>query len=182
MNPLALLALGIGALALAGSSPGPRTARPRRGGAPVGKWTENSGVVLSEAERSFLEQLVSLTSVPVHVTSGTRTYRKQASAMLAKFRAGGAAELFEVYPDDVIGRLLAVPATVEDWTAQITAIADTGAYFTGGHLAGRALDLRTHGLTDDQVAQLVTDCESLGASTLLEDAPPHLHVGVPAPT
>jgi hypothetical protein len=183
VNPLLLIALGTMAAALAtAGNPGPRTVRPRRAGSPVNKWTENPGVVQTEATTAFLKRLVARTTVPVHVTSGARTPRAQAKAMIAKYLdpKGGLTELLELYPDDVVSRLMAVPATVDAWTEQIEAIRSTGAYFTGGHMGERgALDLRTNGLTSDQVAQLVSDCEAEGGSTLLEDAPPHLHVGMP---
>lgn len=140
--------------------------------------TVNAGVNLTLGMQQFLQQLRTRlpAAVPITVTSGTRSVEEQASAMLKKLAAGGAQELYNVYKDDAtISVLLKTPQSVSAWAEVIRARAPS----LSRHMSGRALDLHTRTLTASQVQQLKAACEALGATTLLEAAPPHLHVDLP---
>lgn len=140
-----------------------------------------SGVELLPEAVAFLAKLRSNleSSVPIVVTSAGRTIDQQASAMLKKYQAGGAQELYDVYASDAtITKLVAAPKTVESWAAIIRAEAARGIRLSR-HLAGGALDLRTRQLTEAQLTALVAAVKAAGGRPLLEDAPPHLHVDLP---
>lgn len=148
------------------------------GAAQVPGVAVNAGVNLTAAMRSFLQQLhARIPDVPITVTSGYRTPEEQASAMLKKLDAGGAKELYDVYADDAtVSALLKAPKSTASWTAIIKARAPN----LSRHMSGRAVDLHTRTLSATHQARLKAAAEALGGRTLLEDAPPHLHVDLPA--
>jgi hypothetical protein len=147
-----------------------------------------SGVTLSATARAFLEQVERLSRAPVYVTSAGRSIESQARAMLGKWRAGeakdgpggGAKELHEVYAaDDVIDELLRVEKTEAAWADVIRRAVARGVRISR-HLAEGAVDLRTRNLSEAQVLALREAVQKLGGKSLLEDAPPHLHVDLPS--
>lgn len=131
--------------------------------------------------------------IPIHVTSGLRTPAEQASAMLGKRaeadrqhaadvaagkprpRRDGVAELFAIYNDNVIRRLLDEP--VSTWASMIEALAARG-ILVSPHLTGGtgAVDIRTRNLSDSDVATMIEAVRATGARPLREYAPPHLHI------
>lgn len=140
-----------------------------------------SGVELTPEASAFLAELRSTlaSSVPIRVNSAGRTIEQQASAMLKKYQAGGAQELYDVYASDAtIAKLLAVPKTTAAWSEVIRAELARGVRLSR-HLAGGAIDLRTRDITDAQLSALVAAVKAVGGRPLLEDAPPHLHVDLP---
>lgn len=157
--------------------------------APVaGQLTIRSGVVLNEGQAAFVHALRAVLDpgVPLTVTSGTRTPERQASAMLGKWTAGeargpggGAKELHDIYgDDDAISVLLQLPREAGVWAGQIAAWAAQGRLLSR-HQRGDAVDLHTASLTTAQRDALIAAAKQLGARTLLESAPPHLHVDLP---
>jgi hypothetical protein len=95
--------------------------------------------------------------------------------MRTKVRLGGISEL-GIYGaslrDEIVaggtGSEAAIAATLQ---AQV----DRGLYVSR-HMRGDALDLRTRGLSTAEVGRLEDAVRGLGANTLLEQTPPHLHV------
>lgn len=119
-------------------------------------------------------------SIPIYVTSGERDAVEQASAMLKKLAAGGEKELYDVYAaDSVITRLLAAPRNAASWAAIIVQEAAAGRPLSR-HLRAGAFDLRTSNLTAAQIQNLKIAIEATGGKYILEGAPPHLHVDLPA--
>lgn len=146
---------------------------------PVPGVSASSGVKLSAQAIAFLGELrrVCPLAVPIHVTSGIRSSRAQAEAMLKKVAAGE--DLTRLYGTKV-RQLLLLPATLEVWTATIDTLAQSGVYMSR-HLRGDAVDLRVNGLTPQQVASLQQCVRALGGRVLMESKPtPHMHVDVPA--
>lgn len=156
------------------------------------------GVVLNEGQAAFVHALRAVLppEVPLTVNSGTRTAEAQASAMIKKWQAAeanraaavaagkpptktGDQELHDIYGDDAaISALLALPREVGVWAGQIAAWAASGRTLSR-HQRGDAVDLHTATLPLAQRDALIAAAKSLGARTLLESAPPHLHVDLP---
>ena len=148
-----------------------------------------AGVTLSSSVRSTAGIVAYLgvlrgaldASIPIYVTSGERGPSAQASAMLTKLSEGGEAELFSVYRQNsaIIKRLLAAPRNAASWAAIIEEEA-AGGRALSRHLRAGAIDLRTRDLTADQIKRMQIAVEATGGRHLLEGAPPHLHVDLPA--
>lgn len=148
-----------------------------------------SGVALTAGAQRFVRNLraaVPRSIVPtITVTSGSRTIPEQAAAMLKKYLAGGAAELREVYGknNSTITKLLAAPKNAASWAAILAAEIASGKRISRhvvGNTSPGAIDLHTATLTSRQVDALKVAVESLGGRALIEDAPPHMHVDLPA--
>ena len=136
--------------------------------------TGGSGVELNAAMTSFLTRLRATVpaSVPIYVTSGYRSPEAQARALVVKRNLGD--DLRALYGSRV-APVLAAENTMEAMSAALRAQIATGLYLSR-HMRGDALDLRTQGLTSAQVAAIQRAAEALGAKTLLETKPPHLHI------
>jgi hypothetical protein len=148
--------------------------------------TGNSGVKCTAVMAAFLERLkATVPTIPLHVTSGLRTYSEQASAMITKFdlaekkgKGEGAKELYKIYAaDDVVTAVLAAPKSVSSWASVIESQTLKGRILSR-HLGGRGIDLRTSNLTGEQTKQLIAAVSLLGSRPLLEDTPPHLHIDI----
>lgn len=157
----------------------------RRSGASGGsmagdRWTMNDGVILTPKATAFLRKLQARlpVDVPLHVTSGKRTAREQAQAMMRKYELGGAPELFATYANDAqVSKLLSLGVDLDKWTEFL----ETNGRAFSRHVdpEGLGIDLRSHNLTPDQVV-LVTDAvKALGGRSLVEGTPAHIHVDVP---
>lgn len=143
--------------------------------------TLRPGVSLTAGQEAYLRLL--RTRVPervsIIVTSAGRGYYSQAAAMLKKYQAGGAQELYDVYAADAtITKLLAAPRTTDAWAQIIKQDVESGVRLSR-HLAGGAVDLHTSTLTKAEVDALVAGVKATGGRPLLEDAPVHLHVDLP---
>lgn len=141
-----------------------------------------SGVILTTGIRAYLNVLRRAVpaSIPLYVTSGVRDAESQARAMLGKFKAGGAAELYKVYAaDSVVAKLVAAPATVDAWRRIIQQASEDGVQLSR-HFGGGSFDIRTKNLTDAQIKAVQAAVTSTGGKPLYETAPPHLHVDLPA--
>lgn len=144
--------------------------------------TANDSATLTAAMEAFLDALrdVVPAEVPIHVNSGVRAAESQAAAMLRKLADGD--DLVALYRPNAarIQELLALPHDAAVWGARIAEWMSEGVYISR-HLRGQAVDLRINDLTADAVAKLIDGAKALGARTLLESTPSHLHVDLPAP-
>lgn len=138
--------------------------------------TASSGVVLTSSMEGFLRRLRA--TVPrgtkLHVTSGVRDATSQASAMLTKYRLGGKEELYNLYRDDAVVRMLV--SSSPDVTTWARVLAKRGAGISR-HLAGGAFDLRDYGATNN--AAVVVAVAKLGGKAFVETTPAHVHVDMP---
>ncbi len=129
------------------------------------------GVVLSPVLRGWLLALRLAYGDQLVVTSGVRTPDAQASAMQKKQDAGGS---FNIYKrQDLVREITAAPRS--QWAAVISRQVARGEYLSS-HLSGRAVDLRTRGLSSSEISDLSDAVRKLGAKPLVESAPPHMHV------
>lgn len=129
----------------------------------------------------LLRSRIPLSVLPVlTVTSGERTPESQASAMLTKLNEGGTGELYKTYANDsAITELLALPRDASAWAAKIRELSGRGIRLSR-HLWGGSIDLHTRTLSSTQIAAIQAAVAATGGSYLLEGAPPHLHVDLPA--
>ena len=107
--------------------------------------------ITTQEQRSFLKRLAAKLPFDFFVTSGSRDAYEQAAAMLKKVELGGREELTTLYADKVYAN----------------AVAD--AY----------PDIGTRTLSSEQIEELQKAVQQLGATSLLELVPPHLHVEIP---
>lgn len=149
--------------------------------------TESAGVVLGDGQRRYLEILRASVpeSVPIHVTSGTRTSSAQASAMLAKVKAAEAIgrsaydELHAIYRNDaLVDVLLALPREITAWASVIESRRLLGDLISA-HQRADSFDLRSSNVGAAEMAALKAAITATGGKYLHEDAPPHLHVDLP---
>lgn len=150
---------------------------------PLGWRRAHPGIVIGPRGEAFLDQLAArVPDVEIVVTGGQRSPRSQAEAMAAKLRQGqdltrlytGAALLAEVL--DAAGRSHLTSPDVGAMAEAIGDQVDAGHYLSDHLRPDYALDLRTRGLSTDQVRRLRWHAGALGAHTLLEAVPPHLHL------
>jgi len=158
------LAIGLGLLAYASS-----------GSLPAGV-TTSEGVTLSSRQIKFLTRLRSAvpSTVPIHVTSGGRTYEEQATLMMRKWAT---------YPDEfkrIYGsaatRLLRLPLSYSTWLAEIKRMYADGTLDSDQHTGGGAVDLRTRDLPSGGLQALNDASRTIGASPLIEAD--HLHIAI----
>ena len=132
-------------------------------------------IILSDDVKYFLDQLVSRLQFDIVVTSGTRTPRQQALAMFNKIDLGD--DLIAIYKDDAFAQaIIDVYPNIDKATDIVAEYAANG----GGssHLRGLGVDIRSRDLTRAQIQAVVQVAEELGASTLVESTPPHIHIQV----
>lgn len=150
-----------------------------------------SGVVLGPAQWAFLAELRAGVdpSIPLYVTSGTRTATDQARALVTKRSEAEALAAAGKDPKDadlrnlyrrgngptIVAALLAVPNEVSAMAAVLQGFVDKGIYLSR-HMRGDALDLRSKTWTSAQTAEVTAAVKALGAKPLLEKYPPHLHI------
>lgn len=125
-----------------------------------------------------------ITGQSIRINSGLRTARAQAKAMMDKFDHGGsvneykakaaahaigaayqAARAARLPPSETIARMEAV---INAQMAEGTLISH--------HLDGHSIDVQTLGLKPATIKQLIDIASQLGATTILETRPPHLHI------
>lgn len=147
------------------------------GASPVGipgVW-QKSGVKLSPQAQGFLVRLAATGVGPVVVTSGTRTAEEQAAEMRRDADLYGVGHWDGLYrAKGLVAEIQAGPTTTAGIAATIRAQESRGDYISN-HQGGRAVDLRTRGLTPDERAALIAAVASLGVSYL--DEGDHVHVG-----
>lgn len=156
-------------------------------GLPAGV-RQQSGVVWSPSALAFVRKMRALLDprVKLEVTSVTRTPERQANAMLTKYAyaekrraGGGAAEIRKIYGSKADAFLSAKPYTKEVWAQVVRDLQARNLGFRSGHLMGTAIDLHTASLSSSEVQLLIDAAQRAGGKTLLENSPPHLHVGIP---
>lgn len=150
-----------------------------------------SGATINDAQWAFLARLRAAVdpSIPLYVTSATRTAMDQARALVPKRDAAealqaqgkdpGDADLRKLYRrgngPSIVAALLAVPNDTAAMAAVLQEFMDRGIYLSR-HMRGDALDLRTRDWTTAQRGVVVAAAEGLGARALVEYHPPHLHI------
>lgn len=117
-------------------------------------------------------------SVPLVVTSGLRTAEKQASALKAKRDLGDDLSALYVRGNGpaIVKAIYAVPNDVSQMAKVLEGFMDKGIYMSQ-HMTGTAIDFRLRGLNSSQVDRIVEAAKALGGNVVVEDAPPHIHVG-----
>jgi len=136
--------------------------------------TGNAGLVLNTGQVQFAASLRrAAPGVPQHITSGTRTPEKQASALTVKRSRGEDLRRLYRANADIASALMAAPNTVSAMAAIIRHYMAQGRYLSR-HMRGDALDYRTRNLTSGQVQQLVDAARRLGAKPHVESD--HLHI------
>lgn len=138
----------------------------------------DSDLDVNQGQYDFMVALRYVTppNVRIYITSATRTPERQASAMLYKFNANGAEELYKTYKaDNIVTELIKSSPDVPTWAAILRKHAANG-IFMSRHMRGDALDIRIRDISSADANAIKAAASSLGASTLLEDVPPHLHV------
>ncbi len=148
-------------------------------------WTRShNGITISPTAAAWLDRLRAKvpSSIPLVVTSGTRTARSQAQAMLTMVNLGdaGLKQAYIDYPDDLVDDLLELPRTIEAWEPRVSRAYADGELSSSGHLAGMAIDLRRRDWTPTQLATVVNAIKAIGGRPLVETAPPHVHIQLPA--
>lgn len=141
-------------------------------------WEALAEVDITPTAAAFLDRLVARLEadlLPVIVTSGRRSPRRQAQALAAKLQSGASpAELYALYVrDDLLREVLAVSPDVDAMADVLTAQARRGQYLSA-HMRADAIDLRRWGRSDQQLERLRAHAHALGAHTVLESN--HLHV------
>lgn len=136
---------------------------------------KSESIVLSDDVKYFLNQLVSRLQFDFVVTSGTRTPRQQALAMFNKIDLGD--DLIAIYKDNEFAQAIidAYP-NINEATDIVKEYAARG----GGssHLRGLGVDIRSRDLTRSQIQAVVDASKELGAFSLVETTPPHIHIQV----
>jgi len=135
-----------------------------------------SRLVLNAAQTGFLKALRAAVpaSIPLYVTSGTRTPEAQARALVEKRRLGD--NLYKLYRAKyIVKALMAVPNTVSAMSPIIARYARQGQYMSR-HMRGDAVDIRSKNLSTSQRQTVMAAAKRLGAKTIYETKPPHIHV------
>jgi len=153
-------------------------------------WSAASGAKINDAMRVFLDALATRVaardpSIAIYVTSGYRTVTDQARALVTKIQLGD--DLAKLYRRGYGPQIVAAVLGSEDRSqAGIAAVLDSFAargIYLSPHMRGDALDLGTTGgsmtgraLSQGQINILAEEARALGAETLQESTPPHLHI------
>ena len=125
---------------------------------------------LTASTKASLERLATLASaeaVPMTVTSGYRSARAQAQAMIAKVKRGENIRTLYRSASALVDRLLALGVDdIDGWAALLAASP------ISAHQRGDAVDLRTRGLSDGQVYRLGELAIEAGFSRALREKLP----------
>lgn len=113
--------------------------------------------------------------IPVTATSGRRSSRRQAAAMLAKVERGE--DLHALYRDEEqISELLQGARTVDRWAAIIDGYTARGRSISN-HLSGKAVDIRTRDWSKTQLEQAAALALAMKAKRAIIESD-HLHIEV----
>lgn len=147
--------------------------------------TIRGGAVIEPHQEAYLRRLRRETpaSIPLRITSGTQTIEAQTRNILKYvYEAGGGAAgdgaqaMRDTYGDLSANRLLALPPTVEAWSAEVQKQKDEG-IMRPGHTEGDAVDVSVHDLTSDQIDEVIAAAKRAGAQhVVLEHATPLIHI------
>ena len=141
---------------------------------------QKRGVVWTPEITNFVTALRSElpASVPLVVTSGLRTAEKQASALKAKRDLGDDLSALYVRGNGpaIVKAIYAVPNDVGQMAKVLEGFMARGIYMSQ-HMTGTAVDFRLRGLSSSQVERIVAAAKGLGGNVVVEQAPPHIHVG-----
>jgi hypothetical protein len=115
-------------------------------------------------------------SIAIYVTSGVRGATEQARALITKRKEAGDAGVYKLYGQkDLVQEILSVPNDQASMEAVLIAQMARGR-FLSRHMRKDALDLQRKYWSADQLNAVVAACQELGAKTLVESNPPHLHL------
>jgi hypothetical protein len=113
--------------------------------------------------------------IPVTATSGRRSARRQAAAMLAKVERGE--DLHALYRDDEqIDELLQGARTVDRWAAIIDGYTERGRGISN-HLSGKAVDIRIRDWSKTQLQEAAALAVAMRAKRAIIESD-HLHIEV----
>ncbi len=179
---LLTLALGVSAWALWDAF-GASAPQPARFGQEAGDtgvpllpaYSVKRGVVMTERLSGFAGALAEATGLYFNVRSGVRTSYEQAAAMLRKFNLGE--DLTRLYGEKA-RVLLGLTPDVATWGAAIEGMRKRGILFSE-HMTRNAFDIDYTALSPEDIDALEETAQDLGATTLREAVPPHLHIVVP---
>ena len=144
---------------------------------PAGVYGD-SDLDVNQGQFDFMAALRYLTPqhVRIYITSATRSPYRQALAMLVKLEQAGPQELYKTYANDqIVSELLNAARDANTWAGILQKYANQGIYMSR-HMRGDALDIRTRDISSSDVNAIINAAKQLGAKTLLEGVPPHLHV------
>lgn len=137
---------------------------------------KNNSIILSEPTKAFAIDLARALEFDFVITSGTRTPAQQVAVMFEKLRLGD--DLSKIYADKNFAR--EITAAYPD-SAKALEIVERYAKTNkaSAHLRGLALDIRITDLTPAQQSTVIDTAKSMGAYTLYETTPPHIHITIP---
>lgn len=138
--------------------------------------TGSSRLVLNAGQVDFLRALRANVppSIPLYVTSATRTPEAQARALVEKRKLGD--NLYKLYrAKNIVKAVLAVPNTIAAMAPIIARFAQQG-QFMSRHMRGDAIDLRNRNLSPQQQDVVTAAGRRLGARVIVETKPPHIHM------
>lgn len=138
-------------------------------------WTAKSGAHLTAGMRAYANILAKALPFSFTITSGYRSAREQASAMLHKLREKGPQELRSLYRSNIalVEKLLKAPAAEDAWAA----IIESEGMHLSRHLWQGAFDVRTRDLSTEQLAALRVAAAKTGGRPLTEFD--HIHIDLP---
>lgn len=139
-----------------------------------GTWSKKPGSTFELAAHvvSFLDALVARSGLTLVVTDGSRTPRRQAEELLASLEQG--VNVWGLYSqDDLVTEAMEGYPDLDAMEAILQSQVDRGLYLSD-HMRGDAVDLRTRGLSADQVDLVMATAVELGAQAL--DEGDHVHV------
>jgi hypothetical protein len=111
-------------------------------------------------------------SIPLTVTSATRTPEAQARAMITKVQQGD--NIRALYGKKVES-LLSLPLDTSAWAKRIEDLYASGVRMSD-HMGGNALDLRNRDYSSTDQQTVVNAARALGAKVVVESTPPHIHI------
>jgi hypothetical protein len=134
-------------------------------------YTQSERVVLNFKIKSFLADLAKIVEAPLHVTSGVRTAKAQVDAVCTKVSMG---DNLSIYNAEYRNLFLNNCPETKDLIKYQKKLFKEGRGSRHGH--GQAVDLRNRNLTQEQQNEIIFAARSLGATTLVEPTPPHIHI------
>lgn len=149
-------------------------------------YTVLSGVEMSAGLHRAAAIIAEKLDFDITITSGIRSAREQARAMLGIIASGGNQALLDTYKDDAFAQGVIDAAGDLDQATQFVKT-----YFAQGrgssHGRAQGLDIRTTGggagasnrLSSIQIQELIQAVSGSGYTYLREYHPPHLHVTIP---
>ena len=129
-----------------------------------------SDVVVTKDTQYILEDVRSVTEAPIVVTDALRTPRRQAELMIMSHNSGN--NLLNLYGEKIRQYMPLIRAgDVDTLTAHFT-----GDNNISAHLVGRAIDIRSRGMSRKVKEEIFSLTKSGRYDVIEEYSPPHLHI------